>query len=70
MNDRNQNDDKDNEDDMPQINYKDVDLDKFKHTNNKRDFSLFHLNIESLSKHTNELETILTLMDYMNWKQS
>ena len=64
INDLNQNDDRGSEDNLPQINCKYVDLDTFKHSKKKGDFSLFHLNIASLSKHKEELESILTLMGY------
>ena len=30
----------------------------------EQDFSLFHLNIASISKHNEEQETILTMIDY------
>ena len=33
-------------------------------TKKRNDFSVFHLNIASLSKHKDELETILTMLDY------
>ena len=66
INDLNQNvdNDLDNEEGIPQINCKYVDIDTFKHKNKKEDFSLFHLNIASLAKHKEELETLLALLGY------
>ena len=39
------------EDDTPILNCNYVDIDSFKHTYNNKTFSMFHLNITSLSKH-------------------
>ena len=55
---QNSNDGDDDDDKLP-INCKYIDIDSFKFENNN-DFSLNHLNIASLSKHKEELETILT----------
>ena len=49
---------------LPPINCKYEDITSFNHTNNKNEFSLFHLNIASLSKHKEELETILTMLNF------
>ena len=53
-----------NEEDIPGINCKYVDINSFKYTQKVKDFSLFHLNIASLGKHKDELETVLNLLDY------
>ena len=53
-----------NEEDIPAINCKYVDINSFKYTQKVKDFSLFHLNIASLAKHKDELETVLNLLDY------
>ena len=37
---------------------------RVKYKDNKHEFSLFHLNIASLSKHKDELETILMMLKY------
>ena len=55
--------DEDDDDDKLPINCKYIDIDSFKFENNN-DFSLFHLNIASLSKHKEELETILTMLNF------
>ena len=63
--DNNNEDDNSNEEDNTSgINCNYVDIESFNHTPNKKDFSLFHLNIASLSKHKDELETILTMINY------
>ena len=59
----NDGDDDDDDDDKLPINCKYIDIDSFKFENNN-DFSLFHLNIASLSKHKEELETILTMLNF------
>ena len=41
-----------------------VDLCSFKYKPNNNFFSLFHTNIGSLAKHKDELQTILTMLDY------
>ena len=41
-----------------------MDIDTFKFQNNKHDFSLFHLNIASLAKHKEELETTLAMLNF------
>ena len=56
------------------INCNYVDIESFTYNNNKKDFSLFHLNIASITKHKDELETILNMLDYkfdicMYWRK-
>ena len=63
INDLNNNGDE-GEEGIPEINCKYVDIDTFKHKKKKGDFSVFHLNIASLANHKEELETLLTLLDY------
>ena len=46
------------------INCNYVDLCNFNHKKKKNVFSLFHTNIGSLSKHKEELETVLTMLDF------
>ena len=46
------------------INCKYVDISSFNYKQNKDNFSLFHLNIASLSKHKVELDTILSMINY------
>ena len=46
------------------INCNYVDLNSFNYKPKKNTFSLFHTNIGSLSKHKDELETILSLLEY------
>ena len=58
MNNQNIND----EDNIPPINCKYEDISSFNYKTNNRDISLFHLNIASLGKHKEELETILTML--------
>ena len=53
-----------NEEDIPGINCKYLDINSFNYTQKVKDFSLFHLNIASLGKHKDELETVLNLLDY------
>ena len=50
-------------DDQP-INCKYVDIESFNYSKDKKNLSLFHLNIGSLSKHKDELSTILHSLDY------
>ena len=57
-------DDDDNDDDNLPLNCEYFDIDEFKFQNNKHDFSLFHLNIASLAKHKEELETIFTMLNF------
>ena len=54
----------DNNDSLPPINCKYEDITSFNYSNNKMEFSLFHLNIASLSKHKEELETVLTMLNF------
>ena len=53
----------DDTDDTPRINCNYTDIDSFRHKNNKNSFSLLRLNIASLKKHKEELETILSMID-------
>ena len=53
----------DDDDSIP-LNCKYVDIESFNHLKNKTQFSLFHLNIVSLAKNKNDLQTILSLLDY------
>ena len=46
------------------LNCKYTDINNFHFQNNKTDFSLFHLNIASLSKHKEELETTLAMLNF------
>ena len=46
------------------INCKYYDLCSFTHKPKRNDFSLFHTNIGSLAKHKEELETVLSLIDF------
>ena len=46
------------ENDIPILNCNYVDIESFKHTNNKKTFFMFHLNIASLNQNIK-----------MNWKQ-
>ena len=41
-----------------------MDINSFKHKTKKNNLSIFHLNIASLSKHKEELETILNMLDF------
>ena len=54
----------DNQDEMPPLNCKYVDVESFNYPKDKNSLSLFHLNIASLSKHKDELETVLTMLDH------
>ena len=49
---------------LPPLNCKYLDIRSFNYTKSKQDFSIFHLNIASLSKHKDELETILSMLNY------
>ena len=53
----------DNDDDAPVINCNYVDINSFNYKNKISSLSLFHLNIASLSKNKDELETILNMID-------
>ena len=64
LNELNNNQIDDSNDTSPPINCKYEDISSFKHKSNKNEFSLFHLNIASLSKHKHELETILTMLEH------
>ena len=55
---------KDDEDEFVPLNCKYLDINSFNQINNKKQFSLFHLNIASLAKHKQELEVILSLLNY------
>ena len=63
-NQSNDDDDDDDDDDISPINCKYVDIDSFTHKKSHLDFSLFHLNIASLTLHKEELDTILSMLDY------
>ena len=54
----------DDENDSVLINCKYTDICSFKYKKDKKKFSLFHSNIASLQKHKDELETILSSLDY------
>ena len=41
-----------------------MDIRSFNYRKNKQDFSIFHLNIASLSKHKDELENVLSVLNY------
>ena len=57
--------DDDNNDDSPPINCKYEDVISFNnYTKNKKNFSLFHSNIASLSKHKEELEILLNIINF------
>ena len=53
----------DEDNDSPPINCSYVDIDSFNHKNNKDNISFFHLNIASLLKNKEELETFLNMID-------
>ena len=53
----------DEETEEPAINCHYYDINSFNYKNKKDSFSLFHLNIASLSKNKDELETILSMID-------
>ena len=52
------------EDNLNEINCNYVDIDSFEYRNNEGKLSFFHLNIASLPKHKEELETILNMIDH------
>ena len=54
---------KDDEDNLEEINCNYLDIDEFHYKNKKDNLSLFHLNIASLCKHKEELETTLNLIN-------
>ena len=56
--------DKNSDDNSPGINCNYEDIESFKYIPNKKNFSLFHLNIASITKHKDELETIINILDY------
>ena len=58
---------KDNEDSLDEINCNYIDIDSFKYKNRQNNFSLFHLNIASLQKHKEELETIRNMIDPLTY---
>ena len=64
INELNQPRSKNNDDNTPELNCNYVDIDSFNYIKKRKDFSLFHLNIALLSKHKEELETLLTVLDY------
>ena len=49
---------------LPPLNCKYLDIRSFNYRKSKQDFSIFHLNIASLSKHKDELETVLSMLNY------
>ena len=53
-----------NDENTPELYCNYVDINSFNYIKKRKDFSLFHLNIASLSKHKDELETLLTILDY------
>ena len=57
-------DDDDINSENPIINCEYVDIESFNHQERKSNLSLFHLNIASLSKHKDELETLLNSMHF------
>ena len=63
INDLNVNIKNDKDEEFPDLDCNYVDIDSFKYKTNSSKFSLFHLNIASLSKHKEELETILNMID-------
>ena len=60
----NQIDEDEDEENATLIDCKYVDLCSFNYKPKKHHFSLFHTNIGSLAKHKEELQTILTMLDY------
>ena len=52
------------DDETPCIDCKYVDIQSFKHKVKKNQLSLFHLNIASLSKHKEELDTTLSMLNF------
>ena len=64
INELNQPRSKNNDDNTPELNCNYVDIASFNYIKKRKDFSIFHLNIASLSKHKEELETLLTILDY------
>ena len=48
---------------MPPLNCKYLDIRSFNYRKSKQDFSTFHFNIASLSKHKDELETVLSMLN-------
>ena len=62
INEFNQNQNSNDGDDVDDNYQLTVNILTMKYNNN--DFSLFHLNIASLSKHKKELETILTMLNF------
>ena len=53
-----------NEDNIPPINCSYVDIDNFDHKHSHHNFSILHLNIASLTLHKDELETVLSMLDF------
>ena len=53
-----------NEDDNQPLNCKYLDTTTFNHINSQNEFSLFHLNIASLAKHKEELDSTLSILKY------
>ena len=64
INQFNNNQTRDDDDDNLPLDCEYFGIDEFKFQNNKHDFSLFHLNIASLAKHKEELETIFTMLNF------
>ena len=60
----NQNDTDNNEGDLNGMNCKYIDIESFNFEQKKSNLSLFHLNIASLSKHKDEFETVLAMLQY------
>ena len=52
------------EDETAPLNCKYVDYDNFNHAENEKNLSFFHMNISSLGKHKEELETALNILNY------
>ena len=54
----------DNDLEVPDINCNYVDINSFNYKNKNNSLSLFHLNITSLKKNKDELETFLNMIDF------
>ena len=55
---------RDDDDNITELNCNYVDINSFDHKVNKKNLSFFHLNIASLTKHKEELETSLKMTDF------
>ena len=64
INELNHSKSKNDGDNTLELNCNYVDKISFNYIKKRMDFSIFHLNMASLSKHKEELETILTILDY------